>query len=251
MPSLAEFQRDFAAALQAPSMPGGASEAPGLRIHRNTAMKGLLDALLANYPTVGVLMGEAWLTEVALEYARRYPPRHAVLAGYGDSFPAFLATLEAHRDWPYLQGVAALDRAWAESLLAPDAPALSAQRLAGVEPQALASLRIQLHPASRTGFHGHSAVTIWEANRPPAVPPAELTVDGRDEAALIVRNESGVQLLRLDGTARAFVESIIAGHSIGAAASIALELMPDGDVAAAWSVLLAHGAFAVIDSQGD
>ena len=73
MPSLAEFQRDFAAALR--DWAGHQTPPPGLQVHCNTTAKGLVDALLANYPTLEVLMGRGWLANVAAAYAQRHPPR--------------------------------------------------------------------------------------------------------------------------------------------------------------------------------
>jgi hypothetical protein len=253
MPSLAEFQSDFAAALRRPAA-GHAlrdAEPAGLRVHRNTVMKALIDAVLANYPTVGVLAGVEWLSGVARDYALRHPPRHAVLAEYGESFPDFLRAMDADLTLPYLGGVAELDRAWTQSLLAPDAPALDPARLHALSPQALASLRLQLHPSARYGVYGHSAVTVWRASRPPAVPPTELQIDGGDEAALIVRNSGGVVLLPLDVGAQAFLEVIVAGGNTAAAASAALQADPDADIAVAWTTFLVQGTFAKFELDGD
>lgn len=223
----------------------------GLRVHRNTVIKALVDAVLANYPTVVVLMGQEWLADVARAYVQQHPPRHAVLAGYGETFPDFLRAMEVEHDWPYLPGVAELDRAWTQSLLAPDSPTLTPARLAGLEAAVLATLPLRLHPGARYGVYASSAVTVWRANRSPATAPTELHIDGRDEAAVMVRNDEGVVLLPLDAAGRAFVEAIISGSGIGEAASAALQIAPDGDVAGSWSALLAHGVFAGIDNHGD
>jgi hypothetical protein len=252
MPSLAEFQRGFAAALTAPALPGSVEgEAAGLRIHRNTFMKALVDAVLANYPTVVVLMGQEWVASAAQAYARQHPPRHAVLADYGASLPEFLRAAQTGEDWPYLPGVAELDRAWTQVLLARDAPALGPERLVALAPHALATLRPRLHPAVHYGVHGHSAVTVWRANRPPAVPPAHLQVGDDEEAALIVRNDAGVLLLPIDAAARTFLDVVIAGGDISAAASAALQTDPEADIAATWAMLLSQGAFADIETHGD
>jgi hypothetical protein len=248
MPSLAEFQRGFATTLLASNGGGLGCELPaGLRVHRNTVMKGLIEALLANYPTVGVLMGSQWLAEVARRYALQTPPARAALADYGDRLPDFLRAMQIAGDWPYLPAVAALDRAWTQSFLAADAPVLKPERLASLAPEVLAALPLRLHAAARFGVYPQSAVTVWMNNRPPASPPAALLLSGTDEAALIVRNDDGVKLLPLDMAGRAFVEAIIAGDALAAAASHALEAAPGTDVAATWSTLLTHGAFADLE----
>jgi hypothetical protein len=251
MPSLAEFQHDFTAALLAPATRARDDLAPGLRVHRNTVIKALVDAVQANYPTVGVLMGQQWLADVAREYACSHPPRHAVLADYGATFPAFLSELAQAGGWPWLCGVAQLDRAWTEALHAPDAPALTPDALGEIAPSRLPQLRLRLHPATRYGAYAGSAVTVWRANRPPAIAPAELVIDGSEEAALTIRGDAGVVLLPLDAAGRAFVEAINAGCTMGAAAAAALDVATPAEVAATWATLLSNGALAGYHEQGD
>lgn len=245
MPSLADFQREFMTALR--GSPGNDAlrdaEPAGLRIHRNTMMKGLVDAVLANYPTVCVLMGAQWTAQVAQAYARQQPARQAVLSAYGESFPEFLGDLAEGHAWPYLSPVAGLDRAWMQSLLAPDAPAIDPEELVTLAPARLASLHLRLHPSAHYGVFRHSAVTIWQANRPPAMPPAQLQVEDEEEAAVLVRNATGVVLLPLDPAALAFLETVVAGGSMTTAVSAALQANSDADIAATWSRFLQLGVF--------
>jgi hypothetical protein len=248
MPSLAEFQRDFASALRARAGMDVA-EAPGLTVHRNTTTKALIDAVAANYPTVEVLMGKEWLTGAASDYMQQYPPASAVLAGYGEAFPEFLGNAGLH-GWPWLPDVARLDRAWTHAFLSPDVPALTAARLDQLQP-ALTSLRLALHPSATFGVHSHSAVSLWQANRPPATPPAELSIEDQPEAALLLRNPDGVLLLPLDAAGQAFLQAITAGRDVAAAAADALQIASQDEVARIWSTLLINGAFAGIQDHGD
>jgi hypothetical protein len=248
MPSLAEFQRELAATLrQSP----GAVEAAGIRIHRNTVMKAQIDALLANYPTLEVLMGRAWLADAARAFAQQYPPRHSVLADYGDGFSTFLSGLESVREYAWLSGVAELDHAWTRSLLAADAPALDVEQLAMLQPERLASMKLQLHASATASVFTHSALSVWRANRPPAIPPMDLSADGRDEAAVVVRRAGAVTVLPLTDAGYVFLQLIVAGSRIADAAEGALHAHADADIAGTWSLLLTHGVFAAIPSHGD
>ena len=123
--------------------------------------------------------------------------------------------------------------------------------LAHIAPTKLGSLRLGLHPAARFSAYAHSAVTVWQANRPPALPPPELAIADVDEAALVVRGPAGVTMLALDGAAQAFVAAIIEGASVASAATAALAAAPDADFASSWATLLAHGAFAEPANHGD
>lgn len=249
MPSLAEFQRDFAAGLLSP-VAGDSQPAIGRRVHRNTVSRALIDALIANYPTVEVLMGSAWLAGAARDYVQQYPPRHAVLADYGECFPDFLRAMDTAA-WPYLPDVAALDLAWTIAFLAPDVSPLMPDQLARMEPGDLAALRLRLQPGATFGVYAHSAVSVWRANRPPAVPPAALSITNEDEVALMLRNRDGVVLLSLDAAAQVFLQAITAGDNILDAAASAMQLAPQGEVAGGWSALLAQGAFSAIQHEED
>jgi hypothetical protein len=64
--TLADFQRDFAAALlgEATSVTAQALAAqPGFAVYRNTVLRGCIDALAANHPTVLALVGADWFEE--------------------------------------------------------------------------------------------------------------------------------------------------------------------------------------------
>src|ERR1043165_4555520 len=97
MLSLAEFQFTLAADL----LDGGMRTArllPGdplmikeaLRVHRNTVLAGLANALRITYPTVAWLTGEDFFDQAALEFSSKYPPQSACLSDYGDGFAEFL-----------------------------------------------------------------------------------------------------------------------------------------------------------------
>lgn len=71
---LADFQDRFAQALfgaEEDADPEVASLArqPGFAVYRNTVIKGRIDALQANYPSVTRLVGEAWFRAAAAIYA--------------------------------------------------------------------------------------------------------------------------------------------------------------------------------------
>lgn len=118
MLSLAEFQFTLAADL----LDGGMRTAyllPGdpaivreaLRIHRNTVMAGLANALRVTYPTVAWLTGEDFFNQAALEFCSKYPPRSACLSDYGDGFAEFLEGYAPAGCLPYLADVARFDLA--------------------------------------------------------------------------------------------------------------------------------------------
>jgi len=160
MHDLGTFQRAFGRALL-----DGSGGALAVTIHRNTVMKGWLDALRANYPTIAQLVGDEWFDACALEYARAHPARSPVLALYGEEFPAFLATFAPAAELPYLPDVARIDRLWVEAHTAAD-------------------------PVVRFAWVRHSAATIWIHHRTGA---SSLTVDDSEEGILLTRPRGAVE----------------------------------------------------------
>jgi hypothetical protein len=246
MHELREFQRAFGQALL--SVPDPADdEIPGLpglalRIHRNTTLKGLVDALAANYPTVCQLVGDEWFQASAIEYVRTHPARSPVLALYGERFPAFLADFAAAAEFPYLPEVARIDRLWIESLTALDMTPLMSSSLAGLSAATAARQRVSLHPATRLAWVRHSAATIWIHHRAPH--SSELTIADTAEGILLTRHQGTIEHQLLDAAGFRFLECLGDGMPLGEAAVAALETDASAHIAGVLSQSIALGAFA-------
>ena len=105
MSVLAGFQEQFACALFEPEAGSSGAVAalrcqPGFAVYRNTAMKGCVDALQANYASVSRLVGEEWFRAAAAVYVREQPPAQPTLLFYGATFAQFLARFEPARKLP-------------------------------------------------------------------------------------------------------------------------------------------------------
>ena len=177
--ALARYQDAFAAALladdplaeAAPELRPLVSQ-PGFAVYRNTVMKGCVDALQANYPTIERLVGEEWFRAAAACHARKALPSQTALIVYGEAFADFLATFEPARELPYLADVARVDRAWTEAHVAADAPTLAPAELAALPPAQMSTraLRCTRRRAGAGAMNGRStrcgAVTAATRHRP-------------------------------------------------------------------------------------
>ncbi len=88
---------------------GAHAGAVGLRVHRNTVLSALANALRLSFPTVDKLVGEAFFDRMAVDFARAQPPRAPQLDEYGAAFSAFVAAFPGTEALPYLQEVAQFD----------------------------------------------------------------------------------------------------------------------------------------------
>lgn len=236
MHDLADFQRDFSAALRKP----GVAEPTALAIHRNSGVRAAIDALAANYPVVCALFGEAPFAACAGAYLRAHPPREPRLSHVGASFATFLGTYPPAVDMPWIADVAGLERLWLESLFAADATALDGAALVatGVDD----GTRLALHPATRFAHFASPAVSIWHAHDR-ADPGALEALAWQPESAIVTRPDRTIEIAVLEPAGLAFVSAIAAARTVVAAGEAALAVDPDLDLATLFAGLIEAGTF--------
>src|SRR6266576_6442706 len=105
-------------------------------------------ALKSRFPVVEKIVGEEFFAAMARVFVLKQPPRSPLLAIYGDEFAAFIATFEPARELPYLADVARLEAARTHSYHAADATPLGADHFAGFDTDAVAGIRIDMHPST-------------------------------------------------------------------------------------------------------
>lgn len=236
-----DFQNAFAASLYGDDhalspwvMPAHAHR---LRIYRNTVFKGLGEAVMAAFPTVGACLPPQDFAALALDFARSQPPSSPILASYGEGFADWLDAGPTGQAQPYLSGLARLDRLWTEAHLAPDQHTATPDMLASWTPNAYADWRPGLIASARLAAFDHSLPSLWSQLRSldPNAPPDALTLAPSPEAILIWRPEAAVEWRVLTPSAYAFLRAIQARLSLPEAAATAAEHDPDADIAALFS----------------
>jgi hypothetical protein len=252
--ALRRFQDEFARALagaEAAFSPAIARLAaqPAFVVYRNTVMKGCIDALQANYPSVARLVGEEWFRAAAAIYAQANLPRHPTLLDYGADLADFLATFAPAAELPYLAGVARLDRFWTEAHVAPDEAPVDAAAVARLSPGELARTVLRPHASARWAwFDSEPIATIWRRNRyPDGADDGELEWHG--EGVLIVRPEAAVAHAEIDAATCAFLDACAAGLILADAAAAALAVRAEADLARLMAALLDAGAFGALQVQ--
>lgn len=242
MSAMARFQDDFAQALHHEDAAFPHANQPAFAIYRNTAMRGCLDALEANYPAVVCLVGREWFRAAAAIHVEQSPPPDGRLVSYGLDFADFLAGFAPASELPYLADVARLDRLWTESFIAEDAAVLDAAAIAPLAAKSLGALRLQSHPACRTFTSPMPAVSIWLASRSGVAASAEMVWQA--EHAIVTRVDHVVRVTPVHAAALRFMAAITLGVSLADAAFATLAVYPDARIDFLLSSLLQAGAFA-------
>lgn len=242
--------QDFAAALLDPRRPcpgglrswNGSDPAVRLAVHRNNVVGSLIDALAQTFPVVQQMVGEAFFRAMAGVFVRQSPPRSCVLAHYGEAFPGFIEQFEPARSLPYLADLARLEAARVRAYHAADAEpvAAAALSLALASGGRIGELRLVCHPSLSVLASPFAVVSLWAAHQGAGAIEA-VDVDA-PECAIVLRRQFEVLVLPVPAAAAAFVTALLQGQCLGDAAGSAALAARDFDLAAALSLLFAHGA---------
>ena len=157
------FQQHVLGAADASELLSGSAErrALGLAIYANAYRGRLLDALADAYVKTRSALGELAFEAAVGAYIDRHPPTMRSLRWYGDTFAEHLRT--ALPDQPAMAELARLDWALRKAFDGPGSAVLAAAELAGLPPQAWATLRLTLVPTCELLRFRYNTVAVWQA----------------------------------------------------------------------------------------
>jgi Putative DNA-binding domain len=213
-------------------------------VYRNNVTLGLTEALAARFPAVRKTVGAEFFAKLARVFVSRHPPASPIMTFYGEDFADFIDAFPACADLPYLGDLARLEASRTRAYHSADVAPLGAETLARLKPEALASLRLALHPAVAIVASPHPIVTIWAMNigDMPLAPIA----DWHGEDALVARPKLDVEVRRLPLGGAVFLSQLAQSECLGDAAAAAFEATPDFDLAVNLAGLFANGLVAGI-----
>ena len=243
--TLLAYKSDFAAKLLAAEPHAApASLEPQyrqrFRIYRNNLYHGLSETLGEAYPVVRRLVGNEFFMATAHAFIAAHLPQEAILALYGEDFPAFLADFPPARTVPYLADMARLERARLEALHAADSLPLSPEALAVSETE-FAAATLLPHPAMRMVDSFYPIASLWRLNQASEVQPRQLEVVA--ETVMITRPALTVQMHLLTSAQAAFIRALADGKTVAESYVSASQPEAGYDVTTAMRLILASGAF--------
>lgn len=252
MNDLGAFQSAFAKAasgtVEAPN-PFWSANDPGLRVYRNNVVSAVAGALGSSFPALRRLVGEDFFLAMSAAYFDAHPPEERTLVAYGEWLPEFIETIPQLEPSPYLSDVARLDRAWLDAHIAADQRPLHADDLVGLDGDALAVLRVALHPSAQVVRTDWSVYEIWRANREDgAAALAPRTATRASEAILVWRASGEVASRCLSAAETAFLGALSPAGTLQAAAEGVADVA-DADVSAIFASVLASGVLVSEDGE--
>ncbi|MBL8593693.1 MAG: putative DNA-binding domain-containing protein [Devosia sp.] len=201
--------------------PSGKAAVKRYGVYRNNVTVSLINALAAVFPATQRITGSDFFREMARQHVRATPPTSPLLFEYGRDFPGFIEHYEHAKSLPWLADIARIERAWLDAYHAADADPLALATLAAIPPERLMDVNFVAHPATRIARSRYSALTIFSANR--LDQPVSQIDASASEDTLITRPGLEVMARRLPPGGATFLIGLIAGESLGAAASAALD----------------------------
>jgi hypothetical protein len=195
---------------------GAQTGAVGLRVHRNTVLAAISNALRLSHGAVERLVGEEFFDRMAIEYARAAPPGAPQLDTYGAGFADSIEDFPGTEALPYLAALARLDWQLAElARLRPEADG-------GVELQLDGAVRLRLAASLRTHRAPYpvdrlrAAILAEDIETLRAISP-----EPAEHCYALWRSEAGVNVRSLsEGSAR-FLDAALSGAGGSAALAAA------------------------------
>ncbi|PKO49239.1 MAG: DUF2063 domain-containing protein [Betaproteobacteria bacterium HGW-Betaproteobacteria-4] len=247
-------QIDFAGALLDPDLPApagltawnGSDPAHRFRIYRNNVIVSLIDALADTFEVTQQLVGEDFFRAMARLYAYANPPQSRLMAFYGASLPAFIATFPPAAALPYLADVARLEYLRVVAYHAADLPGIEAENVAAAlaDQETLPNLAVALHPSLAVLASASAVVSLWAAHQG----ILELSTVSTDspETALVLRHGLDVEVMQISPAAGAFISTLQSGASLGDAAAAAATIEADFDLVGTLGLLLQKAAITAL-----
>jgi len=188
--------------------------AVGLRVHRNTVLAAISNALRMSYVAVERLVGEEFFDRMAVAYARAAPPCVPQLDEYGEGFAAYIDGFPGTESLPYLAALARLDWQLAEMgrtrCNADGGPQLLLE--GGVRLRFAVPLRTHCAPFAVDQLRAAILAEDVETLR-------AISLDPRDHYYALWRTEAGVNVRSLSAASARFLDAALTGA--GGAAALA------------------------------
>lgn len=192
------------------------------RVYQNNVIAGLTESLIASFPALTCLLGEAYFLAVIREFVVLHPPRSPIMAQYGAELPDFLDTFAPLANMPYLGDVARIELARIESFHSAELPSVGVSKFNTFNAEQLSSARFELHPSIKLVISDHPIYQLWHSQlRNGKLPEVE---DWRGEEVICARQNRFVSTQRLQSGGATFFSALNNDFTLAGAWAAACEV---------------------------
>ena len=256
MTSLAKYQTDFFTSLvEYPSeqllndIDAATAEEAAIRmaVYQNNYAHGMVQVLKDAYPVILRLVGDAFFSGLALEYAKAQPPQQATMQNYGADFPGYLAEHPACQELPFLSDVATIEYCYIQCFHGPEEASINLNHLLAEDEEQLVNVQFTQHPNSYLLASDYPALDIWYANLDDEVEELDLTTLSPSRVLIYRNAELQVETVQLNDLAFQFCRLLTEGHTIASAwetlQSMTSEPLAEDDLNGMLTYFLGLGVF--------
>lgn len=203
-------------------------------IYANNRMVALRSALEQNFPSLVKYSGTENIRPLLREFCQCHPPTSPYLVFYGEALARFLR----ERKLLVEADLAALDRAWLSTLMAPDNHSVSADELTGSEELAKLRLNPGLHICAVRQEH----LSLWSSLNQRSIDVTN--VEGQSQIDLLFYRDAGMRVrsMPLTDPESLFIECLLHKLTIEKAAERIGNEYPDFSLSSWFARLIVIGA---------
>lgn len=247
-----DYQDQFSGALLNPDVPApdgvirpdGTPASKRFDVYRNNVVVSLSEALGDAFPVIKALVGDAFFKAMAGVYVRQSPPKSPLIMFYGADFAPFLEGFAPAASLPYLPDMARLEHARRVAYHAADDPSADLTPLGAMDEPTLLALRFTFQAATHIIASAHPIFSIWRFNSTDDKTP--IATGGED--VLITRPTNTVEMRTLPPGGAAFLQALMAGDTLSAAAETALATDDSFDLSANLNGMFGAGIISALIS---
>jgi hypothetical protein len=218
-----------------------------IAVYENNVRENYRKALLAAYPVVAALVGEACFAALAWEYQVHHPSASGNLDDFGASFALGLDARYLNSAHGYLGDVARLERACEVAMVAADDAPFDFAGLGFVPPERAGDVTFLPSASLQRLSSRYPVCAIWRAHREDSIAAVDLS---RPERVLVWRRGDQLQVESVAASTWEFVDALAQGACLADAADCAFAVAPSFDAAAVLADAAARGLIVSADLPG-
>lgn len=194
-----------------------------LDVYKNNVVGGLIDVLLARYPTLEKIVGDEFAHQMARTYILANYPRSGNLNEYGGDYADFINGFEPASGLPFLADIARLENLEHLAYYAPDGQEITLENAAEILPKIMdGKVDMCLHPSVGLLESAYPVLKLKRYTQIPNDQQGEFDLDQGGEQIMVWRFGFRIEAIELDKAPYALLSSLKAHGDLNAALEAAI-----------------------------
>lgn len=214
------------------------------KIYRNGFLKSGVDVLKNTYPVTQNVLGEQAFSELSRSYVQQHPSHQRTLVGYGEPLAKYL---EQHTQVPYIRDIANLDRAWLNTLNAPDVSPITSENISNIANSGMDISELHLIPCEYVSIlkTQYQLFELWVQLKSGHSLSEKIELEPSAQTILFWKESMTVRAIPINEGEQLFLQALYKGQLLGEAAAEVEHQVPDADMAEIFANFLLRGLLTI------